>query len=98
MRILRATVDCWNGTLYEPNVKDGIPFWMVGENASHQFSIGYKDGQFYKSSIGEDVCPKCNGNGCLSEDNECVDCSNGMIWLTRIIKIYGDNWGYCGHH
>lgn len=97
MRILKENVNYHKGSLSEPRVKDGIPFWTLGHNSSHQFSIGCKDGQFYKYSIGEYGCPKCDGEGCDYSD-ESENCMNGIEYREHITKIDGDDWGYCGHY
>lgn len=36
-----------------PTKRKGIHFWMVGQNASHQFEAGVKDGKRYRYSFGE---------------------------------------------
>jgi hypothetical protein len=36
-----------------PMMMDGVEFWMVGRNASHQFFIGKVGHAFLKYSVGE---------------------------------------------
>jgi hypothetical protein len=37
----------------KPHEVDGIPFYCVGHNASHEFYAGTKDGKRYRYSVGE---------------------------------------------
>lgn len=37
----------------EPFIVDGIRFWIVGRNASHEFCAGTKDGKRYSLTVGE---------------------------------------------
>ena len=50
--IFHMNINFSDGTLDEPTVVDGIPFWQVGRNASHGFYMGYSDGQLYRMSEG----------------------------------------------
>jgi hypothetical protein len=43
----------FNGGRIDPHPHEGILFFSVGRNASHQFSVGVKDGKCYVYSIGE---------------------------------------------
>lgn len=40
-----------------PTIKEGISFYIVGHNASHEFYLGMKDGKIYRMSIGEGFPP-----------------------------------------
>jgi len=40
-----------------PIVRDGIEFYRVGHNASHEFYLGVKDGVLYDCAVGEDIDP-----------------------------------------
>jgi hypothetical protein len=40
----------------DPHLIAGIPFYMVGENASHQIYLGTKGGKLYRYASGEDFC------------------------------------------
>jgi hypothetical protein len=52
--ILRMHLEFNNGAIDKYPIKlDGITFYKVGRNASHEFSLGVKDGKLYKHSIGE---------------------------------------------
>lgn len=51
-RIFHININFNGGTLDEPTIVDGIPFWQVGRNASHGFYMGYQDGQLYRMSEG----------------------------------------------
>lgn len=55
--------DCW--TLPTPTVKDGIKFYRVGRNASHDFYMGVKDGMRYRGSFGEDYIGPKDGCDCM---------------------------------
>lgn len=45
--------DFTDGLILEPVVKDGIAFYQVGRNSSHEFYAGTKGGKRYVYSIGE---------------------------------------------
>lgn len=40
-----------NGALVEPAVYEGVDFWDVGQNASHSFAAGCKDGKRFVRSF-----------------------------------------------
>ncbi len=41
----------FTGGAVQPLEKDGITFYQVGRNASHEFFVGFKDGQRYVLSV-----------------------------------------------
>lgn len=43
-----------DGKADEPLIHDGIEFWRVGHNASHEFYAGIKGEKMYRYSFGED--------------------------------------------
>jgi len=47
----------------------GIKFFTVGQNATHQFAMGMRDGQCYRLSVGEDSGPD------IRELEDWEDCS-----------------------
>lgn len=49
-RALRWHLD-YNGGEIHPLNKDGINFYQVGRNASHQFFVGYNDGKQFVLSV-----------------------------------------------
>lgn len=53
-KVLRASIDFNNGFLQKPSQKEGIDFYPVGRNASHEFYLGVKDGKLFSLSSGED--------------------------------------------
>jgi len=52
--VFYANIEYNNGILSTATIVDGIPFYRVGHNASHDFYMGYKDGQRYRYSYGYD--------------------------------------------
>jgi len=48
--------------LDHPSVHDGISFYLVGRNASHQFYLGAKDGHLYRASYDcmWEPCDRCS--------------------------------------
>ena len=49
-RVIETSKENWG---YEPHVIDGVEFWMVGRNSSHQFYIGKLGFAILVYSIGE---------------------------------------------
>lgn len=47
--------------LPRPIIKNGIPFYWVGHNASHEFYLGVQDGKIYHYSVGEGGPPDKDG-------------------------------------
>jgi hypothetical protein len=47
-RIQAQSKKNWGG---EPRVDDGVPFVMVGRNASHEFHVGFWNGVFIVKAI-----------------------------------------------
>lgn len=48
------SAECLGGYREEPDEKNGILFWRVGRNASHEFYAGVgPDGRLYQRSYGE---------------------------------------------
>ena len=52
--VLRMSREFNDGYLCAPCQKEGIDFYPVGRNASHEFYLGVKDGRMYRMAIGED--------------------------------------------
>lgn len=48
--VLRTNLWYTRGACHEPVVRDGVAFYVVGRNASHEFSLGVRDGQRYVRS------------------------------------------------
>lgn len=40
-----------NGHIDSPHVEDGVAFYLVGQNASHQWSLGTKDGRSFVQQL-----------------------------------------------
>ena len=82
-RIIRAALGFTNS--FEPSTTehDGITFYHVGRNASHEFYLGRKDGKTFKYCCGE------SGR----TDDEGYD-----IPETNISECPNDSWGYVGHY
>jgi hypothetical protein len=41
-----------SGEIDDPDIYQGVPFWPVGRNASHEFYLGVSNGQRYRMSEG----------------------------------------------
>lgn len=64
-----------------PMIKEGIAFYLVGHNASHEFYMGVKDDRLYAYSYGE--------SGWDEEDNP--------EYEGHLRDITTDEWAYLGH-
>ena len=83
-----------------PTVVDGIQFWRVGWNASHEFYAGTKDGKRYRMALGEgdfddlDAIPEG-----LSVEELRQKMDECMLTIHRRNIDEVPNWsGYWGHH
>jgi hypothetical protein len=66
-----------------PREHDGILFFQVGRNASHEFYLGRKDGETWKRSVGESMEEDEHGIPLVDE---------------RIYKLEDEHgFGYIGH-
>ncbi len=52
-RVMEAHLAYSNGRPSSPSSVDGIDFYVVGRNASHEFYLGTKDGRMFKRAFGE---------------------------------------------
>ena len=83
--------------------KDGIPFWSVGHNASHDFYLGYADGVVYSGSCGEDWIPcDCYQKMAQVTEKEAgeieMDCRDKHCIIEfQYSKVEGDRVPYLGH-
>jgi len=87
LEIVKRWAEDYNGkSVTKPSsIEDGIEYYLVGHNASHQFSLGVDaDGNFWRLSFGED-----------SWDSE-----TGEITYKKHIRKVGPDIsqvGYIGH-
>ena len=84
--------------IYEPHSSehDGIDFYRVGHNASHEFYMGYKDGKFYAGSFGDSyVGPR---EGCDCDSLTICEDEGHIIWEFSHREVPEHNWGYLGHY
>jgi hypothetical protein len=79
-----------------PSVHDGVEFFMVGHNASHQFYLGTKDGKLYHGACGEDSGPLCYDRETGKSDPDCLECY-GDGWSVQWSHHETDDPGYIGH-
>lgn len=72
----------YTGGHVSSHIEEGITFYQVGRNASHEFYLGVKDGKYYRLSCGE-------GGWNDEEDMPTFE--------KHISELDSDNWGYVGH-
>jgi hypothetical protein len=60
--------DRWE--IEEPRIHEGVPFYQVGRNSSHEFYMGTKDGKRYKADCGEEYVGRGDDCGCISKAQE----------------------------
>lgn len=77
------------GSPDEPRVIDGVKFWVVGRNASHDFYAGTDGtGKRFRRSVGESCTVDIDGNP-LAED--------GIPGIDEHMSEVSDFRGYYGH-
>ena len=74
-----------------PYMVDGIPFYQVGRNTSHEFFAGMRDGQLYRCAIGEEIAVDEQGNELLDEEGE-----PRIVYEPHVTEAR-DLSGYWGH-
>jgi len=73
----------------KPRILNGISFWCVGRNASHEFYAGVGvDGKLYQRSFGEKL---------PDEDVE-VDWNDFVPDYEERVEVVADFNGYYGHY
>lgn len=82
--IIRLHLEYTGGSV-DPVEKQGVTFYQVGRNASHEFYIGVKDGKKYVYTIGEDYTYF-----------DADDPSNDKIGYKEDVYEV-EKWGYLGH-
>lgn len=92
--ILLMNIAYTNGSLDEPVIHEGVPFWVVGHNASHEFSAGVQGGIRYRRSFcgGEYIPCKCGPTDCNCQPQFEPD-EEYMHALAP-----DEPWGYIGHY
>jgi len=84
-QILRIHLEYYGGTIdTSPTEEDGIKFYIVGRNSSHEFYLGMRDGKVFKMAFG-DVA------GSWDEEND------RPIYKSRVSEVNPDDFGYLGH-
>jgi len=86
-KVLRIHMEYNNGSVCtDPIVEQGIKFYIVGHNASHEFYLGVKDGKVYRMSYG--------GEYDYDEENDESESRFG----SNILEIdLSKGLGYVGH-
>lgn len=81
-RVLATHMEYSDGKV-EPHEEDGIVFYQVGRNASHEFYLGMKEGRLFRMSLGED----------WNEEKQETFLAKNISELTN-----PEDWGYVGHY
>jgi hypothetical protein len=63
--------DDWK--LEEPRIHEGVAFYQVGRNSSHEFYKGVKDGKRYRGSCGDTYVGPGDDCECISKAMEAFD-------------------------
>ncbi len=81
----------------EPHVVNGVKFWRVGHNASHEFYVGTDgSGKRFRSSVGESCTVDIDGNP-LVFDERGFELVPVGVDVDRDFKEVADFNGYFGH-
>ncbi len=79
----------------EPKVIDGVRFWRVGHNASHEFYAGTDgSGKRFQYSVGESCRIDIDGNPLVFDED---GFPTVPIGIDRYFKEVADFHGYYGH-
>lgn len=79
----------------EPHVIDGVKFWCVGHNASHEFYVGTDgNGKRFRYSVGESCRVDMDGNPLVFGEDGWPVVSPG---LDRSLAEVTNFYGYNGH-
>lgn len=79
----------------EPHIVNGVKFWCVGHNASHEFYVGTDgSGKRFRYSVGESCTVDINGNPLVFDEQGFPEVPIG---LDRHFKEVASFDGYHGH-
>jgi len=91
--ILRAHLEFEGGKIH-PYSHEGILFFQVGQNSSHQFYVGTRDGKTYRLSVGEEYDEAEEGD---DEDGNHKDPIGRTAYNVSELGPE-EGWGYVGHY
>ena len=77
-----------------PSVINGVKFWRVGHNASHEFYLGTGNGKRFRRAIGESCTVDWDGNPLVFDETTGFLTEPG---LDESISEVTDFGGYHGH-
>lgn len=104
---IRTHLEYTGGRLDAPEVVDGIAFYAVGRNASHEFAIGTKDGKCYVRSSGEEFLTAEDAAAmdpealaAIRRDRLIVEDADGIFFAESRVREVAPGWQGCylGHH
>ena len=79
----------------EPHVVDGVKFWRVGHNASHEFYVGTDgNGRRFRRSVGESVTVDMDGKPLVMDDSGRYAEEPGLDVHVQEVDRFA---GYLGH-
>ena len=79
----------------EPHIVNGVKFWRVGHNASHEFYVGTDgSGKRFRYSVGESCTVDMDGNPLVFDEEGFPVVPVGF---DRSFKEVSDFQGYYGH-
>lgn len=79
----------------KPHVINGVRFWRIGHNASHEFYAGTDgSGKRFRYSVGESCTVDIEGNPLVFDEQGFLKVPTG---LDRSFKEVADFYGYYGH-
>ena len=79
----------------EPTVVDGVKYWCVGHNASHEFEVGTDgNGRRFVRSVGESVTVDVDGDPLVMGDDGWFTKTPGLDIHVSEVTTFG---GYLGH-
>lgn len=88
--ILRMHLDFTCGKI-EPFSYEGILFFQLGRNSSHEFFVGIRNGKTYRMSTGEEYDPETPDSDADAELPE-------SRYAHHVVELESDqDWGYVGH-
>ncbi|HEY4474808.1 MAG TPA: hypothetical protein VJC06_02715 [Candidatus Paceibacterota bacterium] len=84
-----------NPRISKPHVVNGVKFWCVGHNASHEFYVGTDgSGKRFRYSVGESCTVDVDGNPLVFDEN---GSSPVPVGVDRDFKEVPNFHGYYGH-
>jgi hypothetical protein len=79
----------------EPHIINGVKFWRVGHNSSHEFYVGTDgNGKRFHYSVGESVTVDLEGNPLVFDEEGYPVVPQGMDEYFKEVSVFN---GYYGH-